>query len=117
MWWKTRYPDAKVIAFEADPEILQILQKNCSHLSNVQMVNAAIWDKGGNCHSPSKATWAVTWRSLDRAAAIILSRGRLRLRSFLADKCSFLKMDIEGAETEVFRDGAPGAQKCGSRLY
>jgi FkbM family methyltransferase len=107
MWWKTRFPNAKVIAFEADPQIFQILQMNCAHLGNVQMINAAVWDKEGELPFTLKGDLGGHMAEFGQSAGHnTVKVPCLRLRSFLADKCSFLKMDIEGAETEVLRDCA-----------
>jgi hypothetical protein len=46
-WWKHKYPNARVLAFEADPEIFRILERNSGHFKNVELVNAAVWDKEG----------------------------------------------------------------------
>jgi hypothetical protein len=42
-WWKKRYPDAQVLAFEADPDIFCVLDRNCRTLPGVRLLNAAIW--------------------------------------------------------------------------
>src|SRR4029077_12974091 len=43
-WWKKRYPDAQVLAFEADPDIFRVLERNCGALPGVRLLNAAVWD-------------------------------------------------------------------------
>jgi FkbM family methyltransferase len=99
------YPESSVVAFEPDPTVFSILQKNLSSfsVSGVTAINKAVWtsdstmqfvDGGGvggrlaNCGAVSTA--------IDVEA--------VRLRPFLERKVDFLKIDIEGAELAVLRD-------------
>src|SRR5438876_9714131 len=46
LFFKRIYPQSRVIAFEADPSIFELLEQNVGsfHLPNVQLVNAALWN-------------------------------------------------------------------------
>jgi FkbM family methyltransferase len=110
-WWKHKYPSARVLAFEADPGIFRILESNCGHFKNVQLVNAAVWDKEGELAFSAKGGEGghLAELSSTNSATVLMVRG-VRLRSFLTEKCDFLKMDIEGAEQEVLLDCADRLQ-------
>jgi FkbM family methyltransferase len=111
-WWKKRYPDAQVLAFEADPDIFQLLQRNCGGLPGVRLLNAAVWDKEGEIPFLAEGgeDGHVAELSDRPRPEIIRSVPCVRLRPFLAQKCDFLKMDIEGAEVAVIRDCADALQ-------
>jgi FkbM family methyltransferase len=107
VWWKTQFPQARVLAFEADPEIFTLLQRNCGHLPGVELINAAVWDRQGELPFAAKggegghmAEFAQTHPELIRNIPCV------RLRSYLDKRCDFLKLDIEGAEIAVIRDCA-----------
>jgi FkbM family methyltransferase len=104
-WFKIKYPNSRVVAFEADPAIFESLQKNCGHLKGVTLINAAVWDKEGEVPFAVKggegghlAEFSSKHTPLVRMVPCV------RLRSLLCEKCDFLKLDIEGAEIAVVRD-------------
>jgi len=116
LYFKRRFPNAVITAFEADPEIFRYLECNLranGAADKVTLINRAVWDRdetlsfwsegadGGRIEQsagrPTKALQAV-----DIAGALA------------GQKFDFIKMDIEGAEarvlprcTELLRD--PGA--------
>lgn len=107
VWWKTQFPNARVLAFEADPDIFTLLKRNCGHLPDLELINAAVWDRQGELPFAAKggegghmAEFAQTCPGLIRNIPC------LRLRLYLGEKCDFLKLDIEGAEIAVIRDCA-----------
>jgi FkbM family methyltransferase len=117
-WWKKRYPDAQVLAFEADPDIFQVLQKNCGALPGVRLLNAAVWDKEGQIPFVAKGGEGGHIAELSNRPQreTIRTVPCLRLRSFLSHKCDFLKIDIEGAEVAVIRDCADALQNV-ARIF
>jgi len=117
-WWKKRYPDAQVLAFEADPDIFRVLHRNCGTLPGVRLLNAAVWDKEGEIPFVAKGGEGghVAELSSRPRREMIRSVPCVRLRSFLSNKCDFLKMDIEGAEVAVIRDCAE-ALKNVARIF
>lgn len=107
IWWKTKYPGCRVLAFEADPAIFAVLQENCGDLPGVRLINAAIWDcdgeldfavQGGLGGHAQELSGSEEWTNISVAS--------LRLRPYLHEHCDLLKMDIEGAEVRVIRDCA-----------
>ncbi len=104
LYFKMLYPEAKIIAFEADPSIAKVLQENINvnKLSDVSLVAKAVW-KDDHC---------ISFGVEGADAGSIYFEGEkihipsVRLRDILEKESyiDFLKMDIEGAETEVLRD-------------
>ena len=102
---KHSFPSAKVIAIEPDSENFDLLQKNLEGLSGCYAVKAAAWPVDG---------WVDLERdglrhSAFRTKATMDSKGSIEalsitglMRRFGIDRIGLLKIDIEGAEMEIF---------------
>lgn len=103
-YWLEKYPEAEIIAFEPDPELFDVLSKNC-HLvpeANVTLHRAAVWNEDTTLSFASTGleTGAVqSVGSIENATSIDVPA--LDLATFLDRRIDFLKMDIEGAECDV----------------
>ena len=101
-YFKTLYPDARVVPFEPDREVYDYLSRNLSRnnlLENVVLHNAAVWthSKGVNFASDGADGGHVEECPGGRVVPSIDLKEML-----LGEKCvDLLKMDIEGAETVV----------------
>jgi FkbM family methyltransferase len=103
LYFKRRTPEARITAFEADPEIFRYLERNLTWngaMEAVTLVNRAVWDRneelqfwsegadGGRVEAgggkPTK-----TLQAVDIAVALA------------GQEFDFIKMDIEGAEARV----------------
>ncbi len=101
IYFKKHYPEAKVVAFEADPDIFKLQVENLKHLEHVDPRNEAVWidDKGIKLFR-NKADGAFVSDAGDVQVSSI------RLRDFLKtfDQIDLLKLDVEGAEFDLIRD-------------
>lgn len=115
LYFKSRYPNARVVGFEPDPAVLRYLQENISrnNLTDVRIVQAAVGGregrltfyadgKYGSClaHLSSESI-PEGWTKQDVPC--------VKLSDYLSEPIDFLKMNIEGAEWEALAD-------CGDRL-
>jgi FkbM family methyltransferase len=105
IYFKHLYPEAEVIAFEPDPKIFRVLQRNVGtfRLEGIVLHCKAVWNR-------------VTTLSFlpdgGVGGRLVLEEGKkksiqvqtVRLRGFLSQPVDFLKLDIEGAEYEVIKD-------------
>lgn len=107
LYFKQLYPECKITAFEPDPKIFQLLTNNVNNfnLSQVELINKAVW----NCET----TLDFMSDNADggRLVAMDFQSKKyqvqtIRLREFLQENIDLLKIDIEGAETEVLYDCA-----------
>lgn len=103
-FFKQKYPNARVVAFEADPKIGEILRQNVAsnHLENVEIINKAVWidDQGVMFGSEAADSSSIfSTQTQHRVPSV-------RLRDWLLreEKIDFLKIDIEGAEISVLPD-------------
>jgi len=105
LWFAHKYPSAVIIAVEPDIE-------NCSHLSNVKTLNAAIWDKKSeislclfdNDSGEPLEKWAYRTTestSLQNQKVQAYSINDL-IKKYKIPFVDIIKIDIEGAEKEVF---------------
>jgi len=104
IFFKRAYPNARVLAFEPDPRICDVLRSNLMAvgLTDVEIVEAAVstydghalfWSEGA--HSGRIALPADTGAVLEIAC--------VALRPYLERPVELLKIDIEGEEESVLR--------------
>ena len=105
-YFKRIYPGCRIHAFEADEKIFEVLRRNVAHqgFQDVDLTCRAVWNSetsltfmaeggdGGRLSGPG-----------DPADKLVQT---VRLRPYLQEPVDFLKLDIEGAETDVLEDCA-----------
>lgn len=104
-----KFPDARIIAIEPDPGNFRLLKKNCDPYPNIHCVEAALW--GSECEvevvDEGRGEWGYTTRPIpndintNRSKSLTITVPRL-LELFQINTIDFFKMDIEGAERDVF---------------
>lgn len=114
IYFKRLYPRCRVVAFEADPNIFSALETNVHSfaLNTVTLRNEAVWNRDGRVkfHLEGGASGRVVdhgGRGATQSSPLVEVRAK-RLRNLLGEvgRVDFLKIDIEGAETEVLLDCA-----------
>jgi FkbM family methyltransferase len=99
-----RYPKAKIIAIEPEPSNFAALIRNTAHYKTITPIQAALWREDG------EVTLGAS-QAHPKGAFQIVENGRQRVRSITMDtvmretgieSIDLLKVDIEGAEIEVF---------------
>ena len=106
LYFKQLYPQARITAYEAEPQIAEYLTKNLHYngINDVEVIRKAVW----------KDNLGVEFGEGQADDASIYGQGKkiripsVRLRDELAKEknIDFLKIDIEGAETDVLPDCA-----------
>jgi FkbM family methyltransferase len=101
LYFKQRFPAARIEAYEPDPSIFGYLKQNVeSHgLTDVMLHNAAVWTERRTLRfEPDGADGG----RIDPGAARGIEVPAVPIAELLGgDRIDFLKMDIEGAEDEV----------------
>jgi FkbM family methyltransferase len=104
LYFKSVYPQAKIRAFEADPQIAQLLEKNllANGITDVSVVSKAVWtDEEGIGIGLEGADGASVFSQGNK---IRISSVRLSKELQNEPYIDMLKIDIEGAETAVLED-------------
>ena len=110
LYFKKRYPQARIIAFEALKPIYDTLEKNMTvnHLEEVTLYNKAVSDKAGalkfyyDQKQLGSAVEGFKGESGQPVQEMVVEA--VRLSDYIKEGVDFLKMDIEGAEMAVLED-------------
>lgn len=108
LYFRARYPGARITAFEADPRIADVLARNLGRngAGDVKIVRAAVWESTGDvdfrCEGADSGAVGAVAGALRGDERSVRS---VRLRDVLArEEVDVLKLDIEGAERTVLED-------------
>lgn len=108
IYFKLHYPNAKITAFEPDPLAYEALEKNVitnHRFSDIELINKAVWNEDTEIEfTTNKADGGSL--SVNKPGFNKIKIETLRFRNFLLQQknIEFLKIDIEGAESEVIPD-------------
>lgn len=102
IYFKKIYPQAKITAVEADPTIFRILEWNIKRrdYKDVLLLNKAISNDVNPVKFFSEGADAGRLHLLEGAQATF-EVDPVKLDNLIKDRVDFLKIDIEGAETEA----------------
>jgi len=115
VYFANRFPNARILAVEPDPSNVEILRRNVAPYRNVEVIEGAVW-------------YESTTLSLDDQgdkSGIQVRPGDGGIRAMTIDELlahagaahiDILKIDIEGAEKELFEHDAALAGKVGVLL-
>ena len=114
LYFKRKFPGSKIIAYEADPNIFNVMKDNVSSFgyTDVSVINEAISDKDGeiNFHLEGGHSGMIV-QNADQSNVVPVRSIRLKNVLNQFDEITFLKIDIEGHETNVIFDIGPELQK------
>ena len=105
LFWRERFPYARIIAVEPDPTSFRRLRRNVGSLPGVDLRNTAIAEEDGVVQFfPARQGWV---SSLWGEGQSVTVEGR-RFRSLIGEigQVDVLKVDIEGAEPWICDDWA-----------
>lgn len=99
----SKYPDATIVAVEPDPTTARILTKHCAAYPNVHVIEAAIWKSSGTVclHAQPGESWATQVSDGPNGTVRAVTIEGL-MDQFGASGVDLLKLDVEGAEREIF---------------
>ena len=107
LFFKTQYPNAKILSFEPDNSNFELLNNNIKNwdLKDIEIQNAAIWIDNLGVNFIADGNMASKIDESNNTAHNENQKTKsVRLKDLLTEKIDFLKIDIEGAEYEVLVD-------------
>jgi len=104
-----RYPQARIIAVEPDPDNCSLFEKNLSPYPNVGLLRGALWPRRRSLRieNPRAEGWVMRVEEAPHPVEKCIpgyTLGDLLARSGDEGYIDLLKMDIEGAEEHVFSE-------------
>jgi len=109
LFFKKIYPNAEIIAFEADKNVFTVLKKNIenSNYNGITLYNKGVWNKEGSIFFNEEGADGGSIQERkdeDETSNKYVEIFTTSLRNYLNQKVDFLKIDIEGAESTVLQD-------------
>jgi FkbM family methyltransferase len=114
IYFSSRFPDAKIFAIEPELSNFELLSKNVSSYKNITAIHAALWNENNdiNLIDPGLGKWGFMTQEdnniNDSLGKLCHSVKGMRLETIMEswgiNHIDILKVDIEGAEKEVFYD-------------
>jgi FkbM family methyltransferase len=111
IYFAHKYPDARIIAIEAEASNFDLLVRNTRPYAAITPVHAALWNRDGEISvgEPDPATgangnWAFVTREGPGVKVRAITMATL-MKETQIQTLDLVKMDIEGAEKEVFEAG------------
>jgi len=125
LFFKRLYPNARIVAFEPNPAVFPILERNVrqNNLADVRLVNAAVAAEAGEIDfhaqrgSCRDRTWGGSaarnrWLELEPKKSRTIRVPAVRLSTFLDRPVDLLKLDVEGLEAEVLTEAEPALHRA-----
>lgn len=110
LYFKYKFPKSKIVAFEANPYAFSLLQKNIdiNNLSNIEIFNNALFDKEQEIpffigNSPGTLLGSINKERGGDNKMLVKAK---KLSDYLKDIqiIDLIKIDVEGAETNIIND-------------
>ena len=104
----SRYPDARILCIEPEPENFNVLKANTRHYTGIVPIQAGVWSRDAHLEVVREGhrEWSFEVRETDASQPNAIPAVSI---GSLAEAHSFpvidiLKMDVEGAEANIFSD-------------
>jgi FkbM family methyltransferase len=109
LYFAKRYPNAKVVAIEPEESNFSLLEQNTWRYGNVQRLKGALWSKRTSVGAFDKEAQKWAFRYGETSVPTSGFTPAFGMGDILAmydmPRIDILKLDIEGAEKEVFTEG------------
>jgi len=112
-WFKRRFPQARIIAFEPDPENFRLLQTNIAinGFQGVELLNLAVSSRRGTARffgdfgvaAPMASAHSLRQEWGTQRAEQWILVNTVPLADYITGPIDYLKLDIEGMEMEVMK--------------
>jgi FkbM family methyltransferase len=113
IYFSNKFPDARIIAIEPEGSNFDLLERNVAPYDHITPIRGALWHENTsiNLVDPALGKWAFRTQARDDEESLGEIVHEVRgmtvdaiMREQGIDHIDVLKIDIEGAEREVFQD-------------
>jgi FkbM family methyltransferase len=116
-YFTLRYPMAKIVAIEPEPSNFAMLKKNAQLFPQIIPVNAALWSHEGlvDVKDSGSGHWGMYTTECQEVAGTTVPATTLQalMQKLRIQYVDVLKVDVEGAECEIFKDATPWINRVG----
>ncbi len=118
VYFALKYPNAQIYCVEPQKDNFTLLQKNTQYYPNIHLVKSALWGKETFIRVQEEGRHPTDYMTFETTADDPAAFKTITVAKLLKDsgfnEIDLLKIDIEGAEKEVF--GAPHADRWLSKV-
>lgn len=114
IFYSNRYPDARIICVEPEPCNVMMLRKNMSYYPNSIVIEAALWNKNESVRIVDPGVGAWGFRTIPGNSKVRGLTMDSLISEYSIDYIDLLKVDIEGAEREVFQNPSRWLDRVGA---
>jgi FkbM family methyltransferase len=121
VYFANKYPGAKIIAIEPEKANFELLKRNVEPYRNIIPIHSALWNRSETIQlvDPGLGSWGFMTEKANTSESTLGKFSHtvkaMTLDKIIADhqlnKIDILKIDIEGAEKEVFEDASSWIEK------
>lgn len=107
VYFANKYPKARIVAIEPESKNFEYLKKNTKNYPNIICLQKAVWPRATRLEvfDTGHGGWAFQTRESESAGDVEgVTIGEL-MSEYSMEKIDLLKIDIEGAEKELFASG------------
>ena len=108
IYFANKYPTAKIIAVELSPSNFQVLVNNTTHYKNIEEINAGLWPKNETLKFKEEGFSPWGYKVNNKLDGDSISIDSITIPDIIErysiKKVDLLKIDIEGAEVELFSE-------------
>lgn len=106
LWFANEYPDAQIIAVEPEESNFQVLKKNTLNYRSIRIIKAGLWNQNIflKVLNRGEGKWGFVTEeagSSDKSKIKAVTIDNI-LKKSGCNRIDILKLDIEGAEKEIF---------------
>ena len=113
VYFALRYPGAKIVAIEPEPTNFDVLTSNAKLFPQIIPINAALWNREGvvQIEDGGGGNWGMRVADTNIPSEIAVRSTTLAslLEQLNLDHVDLLKIDVEGAECEIFETRRNGS--------
>lgn len=107
-YFANRFPNAKILAVEPQADNYEVLVKNTSQFENIQTINKALWHSSTTVclGNPDSEKWGCEFEAAETSSDHRNEVSTITVPEILqwaGGYIDLLKIDIEGAEREIFQ--------------